>query len=147
MTTIRDLIIETRGKIVSEQELDGFLDQKRIAISPLFREFLLMYSGSVVQKRSFKERYSFDMFVALTSQRAASIEQLMEGYRIDWQTTEWFPFAIDSGGWVFSLSLAGKRAGQVWLDQYGMGLKNPFKLVATSFEEFIDGLEPYILKD
>ena len=128
-----------RAEIAAVEALSG------VTFPAYFTEFLFKYNGCHVKEDHFTESCSFTGFLPLRATRTASIEMILEGYLVDLETREWLPFAIDSGGWVFVISLAPSTYGQVWLDRFNLGEKDPFKFLSPSFEAFIDQLYEEVL--
>jgi len=59
----------------------------------------------------------------------------------DFLENSFIPFAGDSGGWQFVISLRKKDYGKVYFCRMDEELEDALTLLADSFEEFIDGLE------
>lgn len=137
---MRKLTKKDIGKSISQSELQEFELRSNYILPGYFRNFLLEYNGSSVKENKFGT-HSFTTFLPLKSTRSASIEIILEGYKSDLNTDKWLPFAIDSGGWVFVISLEEKTNGQVWIDKFDSGLEDPFEYLAPSFEDFLNALQ------
>lgn len=134
------LTITSPGRPITPADLAAVEERAGLSFPAYFRDFLLKYSGCLVKEGCYEGVSSISGFLPLRSSRSASIEMILEGYRMDHNTREWLPFAIDAGGWIYAISLAEATYGQVWLDRFNSGENNPFKFIAASFESFIDQL-------
>lgn len=135
LTTVSKLIT------IMKDEIDRFEVEMQISFPDYFKEFLLQYNGVDTKEVLFGDRYWVQNFLPLKSELNASIEKVLEGMEVNYNRREWIPFAIDPGGWVYSISLNNDTKGQVWLDRFDSGEEFPFEYVALSFEDFINGLQ------
>jgi hypothetical protein len=127
---------------LKDREITEFERRNVFPLPLYFRSFLLKYNGASVKETYYNGKPTFSSFLALVSERNSSIEKVIEAYKTDLETDQWLPFASDSGGWVYCISIAPETLNQVWVDRFDSGEENPFRFVAPSFEEFINGLEP-----
>jgi hypothetical protein len=136
---VQDLSILWKGKKLNEAELDEYLNAYGLILPQSFKIFLLTYNGCSVRKNLFKQKYSIASILPLKTLRGASIELILDSYDADLNSRHLFPFAIDPGNRVYVVPLVGAKTGQVWLDRGEQ--KERFEFIASSFEEFVDGLE------
>lgn len=102
--------------------------------------FLEKYNGAKVKECYFNENHILKIFLQLRkNDLLASIESILEGHQF-YGDNLYIPFAIDSGGWDYNVSIHPDTYGQVWVDKFDSGEENPFEFVCNSFEEFINGL-------
>jgi hypothetical protein len=135
---VQDLSILWKGKKLNEHELDEYLNAYGLILPQSFKNFLLAYNGCSVRKNVFKQRYGVVNILPLKALRGASIELVLDSYDADLNSRHLFPFAIDPTNQVYVVVLVGAKAGQVWLDRGEQ--KERFEFVASSFEEFVNGL-------
>ncbi|MCR9253809.1 MAG: cell wall assembly/cell proliferation coordinating protein, KNR4-like protein, partial [bacterium] len=69
----------------------------------------------------------------------ASIEAIYEGHQY-YCNYGFVPFAIDSGGWDYNISIKEESLGQIWVNKFDSGEENTMHYVAPSFEYFINNL-------
>lgn len=136
---MQDLSILWKGKKLSVDELDEYLDAYSLILPESFKNFLITYNGCSVRKNVFKQKYIIACILPLKTLRGASIELILDSYDVDLNTRNLFPFAMDPGNQVYVLPLVGAKTGQVWLDHGEQ--EERFEYVAASFEEFVNELE------
>ncbi|MDJ1470982.1 SMI1/KNR4 family protein [Cytophagaceae bacterium DM2B3-1] len=137
---MKDLtIISLSNKIVgSLEELNELGTEFNIDLPQEFKSFIVKYLGMSVKETYYQGVPQFKQFL-----KVSSIGKILAGHRY-YGVEGYFPFAIDSGGWDYNISLRPETYGQVWVNKWdngGVG-EECFHFVANSFEEFIDGLEP-----
>lgn len=108
------------------------------------KSLLLLYNGCQTKEHVFKRDdgvfESINTFLKLRSnQQDASVEAIFEGHAY-YNIKGFIPFAIDSGGWDYNVSINSETYGQVWINQFDSGEEDTMKFVATSLEIFINGL-------
>lgn len=79
------------------------------------------------------------LFLTTNSKNIASIGKIYEGH-LSAGFKEFIPFAIDPGGWDYNFSFDEQSFGQIWINSFDDNEENPFSFVASSLEEFVDGL-------
>lgn len=137
---MRAFTIRAKPSPISTADIIAVEQAFKITFPDFFKAFLLLYQGASVVENTYKVT-PFSCFLPLRSTRSASIELILNGYKADYDTNLWLPFAIDAGGWVFVISLAADTYGQVWLDRCNYGEEPPFVYVDSSFETFLDQMQ------
>ena len=105
------------------------------------KEVILKYAGNRVKEALFEERYFLDSFLEIKSEVNISITSVLEVLISEMNQEIWLPFAVDQGGWAFLYSIAPETFGQIWIFKAGIGEDDPFYFVASSLEDFVNGLE------
>lgn len=142
---MKSLKIDYRNKNeINDLVIADFEAKMNIKIPLILQEFLKLYSGSSIEENTFVKSEKETIFTLsyvceLYSEFNPSIEKLVNGNQF-YKYYDWVPFGIDPGGWVFNLSIANDKFGQVWINKFDSGDDNPFEFVADTFEEFINGL-------
>ncbi|MBB6460275.1 SMI1/KNR4 family protein [Flammeovirga kamogawensis] len=105
-------------------------------------QFLMKYSDCTLFECFYQKEgiYTMPGYIVGVSDKNPNIFDLIEG-NIFYNDIDWLPFACDYGGWVFNVSLSEKTYGEVWINKFDSGEKNPFEFVSSSLEEFINGLK------
>ncbi|MEH0155546.1 SMI1/KNR4 family protein [Limibacter armeniacum] len=138
---MQELTIEIQGKKVTLEELTSFEKELDMTLPDIYKEVLLKYGGSRVKENTYSSKASISFFLSLSSKRNATAKNIIETYKEEYGAALWLPFATDSGGWVFNISIAKDTYGQVWIDKFDSGDSDPFEYVSPSLEEFIDSLK------
>jgi len=142
---MKNLKIEHQNKSeINDSIIADFETKMNVKIPANLTEFLKLYSGASVAENTYLniERgtyYTISYICELYSEFNPSIEKLIIGNQF-YEYLEWIPLGIDHGGWVFNLSTAHDKFGQVWVNKFDSGDENPFEFVANSLEDFINGL-------
>ena len=106
------------------------------------REFVFKYEGAFLGSLYYNGKPVFkEVLVLLKNENFASIEAIMEGHSLN-QISGFIPFAIDSGGWDYNISINEPTFGQVWVNKFDGGDDDTMVYVAPSLEDFINGLKP-----
>lgn len=109
-----------------------------------FSEFIKVFSGkSVIENTFYTKEKPFTISSFCTY-------RMMYDYIKSFKEEEgflssWIPFALDVGGWLYCILDNEDSKKSVYLFQMEMPYENEqeaFELVADSFEEFINGLQP-----
>lgn len=142
--TIKELtIINGSGNTVTEADISNFEYQQSIKIPEVLKIFFLKYGGCRIKEMYFhyngKLAQVCDILMIKQTDNDASVEEIYMGH-LFYGVMGFIPFATDSGGWDYNVSINPETYGQVWVDKFDSGEENPFEFVCNSFEEFIDGL-------
>jgi cell wall assembly regulator SMI1 len=144
---MKSLIIKNDKRIVkSKQEVINFTNNLGIMMPDFLINFLILYEGLYLDEtqsyyKNHHRIYEVNTILFLKKNNAyASIETILEGHKY-YGIEGFIPFAIDSGGWDYCVSINPETYGQVWIDKFDSGEDNPMEFVADSFEEFINGLK------
>lgn len=138
---MKDLIVLRKSKEITQSDIDNLELNIELTLPNFLKELILNYGGCRVRKNMFTERFFVLRFLTPQSNRTISIEKLFGSYKASEDPRSWLPFAIDSGGWVFNVSITEETYGQVWVDRFDSGDEDSHTFVASSLEEFIEGLE------
>ena len=136
-------------EIKSLEDIMDFERKNEIKVPELLREFLLMYEGLYLSEdqsyyKKANTNYEVSMILYLNENETyPSIEAILGGHK-EQGTKEFIPFAIDSGGRDYCVSINSETYGQVWIDKFDSGEEDPMEFVTNSFEDFIDGLGPEV---
>tara|TARA_B100001245_G_C22796295_1_gene383932 strand:- start:120 stop:572 length:453 start_codon:yes stop_codon:yes gene_type:complete len=133
-------------RVKSIQEINEFFEKLKLQVPSQFKEFLLTYEGCGMSSGN---SYYYDEADGLheinqilylkKGEIGASIEAIYEGHQF-YGNIGFIPFAIDSGGWDYNISIKEESFGQVWVDKFDLGEENPMYYVSPSFEFFINNL-------
>ena len=139
---MKDLQIVEQEKIIRDiSDIDFFEKQYGVKFPDSLKKFLLKYDGAMVKGTCFNGAPTFKEILNLNKHPvSASIEEILKGHQ-SYGYKNFIPFAIDSGGWDYDVSISPETYGQVWVNKFDSGEENPFEFVRNSFEEFIDSLE------
>lgn len=138
---IKKLSIIYSNNRLTSLELEKFQDDFGIVLPNFFIDFFLKYEGTEVKEDTFKNQFQINRFLNFESKRNASFVSIYKTYVDEFSVKTWIPFAIDSGGWVFVLSILERDFGKVYIDKFDSGNENSFELLSPSFQDFMDGLE------
>ncbi len=145
---MRNLTVNKDNKLVkSAGDINAFEEAYSIKLPSELSEFLLIYEGLYLDEdESYYGEGSnlFEVNKILFLRKKdglASIEAILEGHQ-EANILGFIPFAIDSGGWDFNVSINNDTYGQVWVNKFDSGEKETMEFVAPSFESFINGLQP-----
>jgi cell wall assembly regulator SMI1 len=140
---MKELTIVRQQKFIMDSNDIAALERKiNISFPQVLRDFLLKYEGAVVKETYYLGKPTFKKILNLRAHETkASIEAILEGHSAEGYDT-FIPFAIDSGGWDYNVSIHPQGYGQVWVNKFDNGEENTFELVAPSFESFVDNLTP-----
>jgi len=139
---MKQLTSNSTPKGLNDNEVFDFQRKHDIELPKYFLDFVRKYGGTSTQEAGFEDSYWVNFFLPFSSSKTASVTAVFETYVIEQNTKSWLPFATDPGGWVFCISLEKNTEGQVWIDKFDSGDENQFDFVCSSFEQFINGLQP-----
>jgi hypothetical protein len=130
-------------KLISDRENFKFIEEKfSIKFPHYLKGFMIQYEGSFVKETCYKGTITFkEVLYVYKREGFASIESILEGHKEN-GIEGFIPFAIDSGGWDYNVSINVETYGQVWVNKFDSGEKETMEYIAPSFEEFIDNLKP-----
>jgi hypothetical protein len=145
---MKDLIIKKDNRrIKTIQEIIAFEREKKVEIPDLLKQLLLKYEGCKTDMKcsyykddngNFHEVGQF-LFLRKSEIGGASIETIMKGHRLN-RIEGFIPFAIDSGGSDYNLSIRKESFGEVWVNKFNIGVENTMYSISSSLEEFINEL-------
>ena len=120
----------------------SYLENKFNVFFPrILKFFLSEHEGKMIVETYFNNNPTFKEILMVKSNKdLASIETILEGHKEE-AIKGYIPFAIDSGGWDFNVSINEDTYGQVWVNKWDGGEEDTMEFVAFSFEEFINGLK------
>jgi hypothetical protein len=133
-------IIDQRSQLFNFDDI-AFLENKFNLKFPEFLiDFFRVYQSARIKERYYNGEPIIKKILFLRKhETSASTEEILDGH-IFHGYNNYIPFAIDSGGWDYNVSINPDTYGQVWVDKFDSGEENPFEFVCNSFEEFINGL-------
>lgn len=129
-------------------EVEAFENDNNLKLPNDFKEFIVKHEGCrPVAEQSYywvdHETY-FELNQILYLRKSelggASIEAILRGH-IENGIEGFIPFAIDSGGWDYNVSVNSETYGQVWVNKFNSGEEETMDYVAPSFNEFINNLK------
>jgi hypothetical protein len=137
-----------KRRVKTIEEIENFCTINEIPIPNSIKEFLLEYEGCGIADEN---SYYYDsdgncheinqiLYLKESDEGGASIQAIYKGH-LFYNNKGFIPFAIDSGGWDYNVSISEETYGQVWVDKFDSGEENPMHYVADSFEKFINNLE------
>ncbi|MCU0433093.1 MAG: SMI1/KNR4 family protein [Bacteroidia bacterium] len=136
-------ILNNQESKVQPSDIDYFEERYKIKIPEKLKDFFLLFGGSRIKEMYYHRGESLDqvcdILLVKSIQGKPSCESIYQGH-LSYGDIGFIPFAIDSGGWDYNVSINPDTYGQVWVDKFDSGEETPFEFVCNSFEEFIDGL-------
>ncbi|MGJ8659858.1 MAG: SMI1/KNR4 family protein [Cellulophaga fucicola] len=133
-------VIEEGSKILEVLDFEIIEKKFKIKFPDFLKDFLVKYEGDYFGSLFYKEEPVFKEILYLrTNNNFASIESILEGH-LEEGIKGFVPFAIDSTGWDYCVSINQETYGQVWVDKFDNGEENPMDFVSESFENFISNL-------
>jgi cell wall assembly regulator SMI1 len=122
--------------------------EKRIAVllPEDLKELMLKYEGGYLDEsqkifKSGEVLYEVNQMLHIEkSENKASVEAIFEGHKF-YGIEGHIPFATDSGGWDFTVSINPSTYGQVWINKFDNDEEDTMCFVAGSLEAFINGLK------
>jgi hypothetical protein len=133
-------IIEQEKSIEELKDFIALEQRFEIRIPEALKKFLMIYEGAFVKNSCFKGEQTFkEVLYVYEREGFASIESILTGH-ISEGIHGFIPFAIDSGGWDFNVSINKETYGQVWVNRFGSGENVTMEYVANNFESFINEL-------
>jgi hypothetical protein len=140
-------ILKDNRRVNSMLEIERFENDFNLKLPDFLRAFILKYEGCrPVSEQSYywidDETYcelNQVLYLRKSDLGGASIETILGDHKRN-HIEGFIPFAIDSGGWDFDVSINEETYGQVWTNKFDSGEEDAMQLVAPSFDEFIDGL-------
>ena len=151
MLIMKKLIVnKDKRRVKSEEDINDFEHQFDIVMPNELRVFFLRYEGLYLDETESYFKVSSGRFYEINKvlflfegESGASVEAILAGHEEE-GLKGFIPFAIDSGGWDYCVSVNPETYGQVWIDKFDSGEEDPMEFVTDSFEDFIDGLGPEI---
>ena len=144
---MRELTIEQLFVNISKEDILLFEKNFSIVLPEYLRTFFLKYNGARTKEYKFHNEvdYLVSSFLPLLENRNASVELILPAIRDEEEGIgryDLIPFATDPGGRPFYVAIGGDDVGVVYYDLIGFASNEPLRKIASSFEEFIDGLQP-----
>ncbi|MGJ8733359.1 MAG: SMI1/KNR4 family protein [Cellulophaga sp.] len=140
------IVKKDNRKIKFHSDFQKIENQFGFKVPDVLKNFLLLYEGLYLNeeesyyKTKLGSTYEVNSVLYLyKSESGASIESILEGH-LEEGIKGFVPFAIDSGGWDYCVSINQETSGQVWVDKFDSGEENPMEFVSESFEDFISNL-------
>ena len=135
-------IIESFDSATNDQ-LNQFEDQFAIELPCDFKLFLSTQNVYVVEENCFlKDRSSYEVhhFYPLHDKSEMSLFIIFEALG-EYFENSYIPFADDSGGWQYLISVRKEDYGKVYFCRMDEELRDGLTLLANNFTEFINGLK------
>lgn len=133
-------------KVSSEQQVLEFEKRMGVVFPKELRELIIKYEGGYLDEsqKFFKaDEVLYEVNQMLYLEKAegkASIEAIIEGHRF-YGIEGYVPFATDSGGWDYNVSINSVSYGQVWVNKFDSDEENTMVFLCNTLEEFIDSLK------
>ncbi|WGH74643.1 SMI1/KNR4 family protein [Tenacibaculum tangerinum] len=150
---MKDIKITESAKPVSLDEFNSFINKYNLKLPETYKSFILKYNGGYPKLSAYGNPYEdgseIDSFYSVTLKDNNEIDDLIissrdviKSHQImeDNIPSHFYPFADDSGGAKFCLSMRQEDFGKIYL-VFLDGTSNEPTLICDSFEEFINGLE------
>ena len=135
-------VIEQERLIKSINDFDRIEREFSITFPDFLKSFLLQFEGAFVDDTCYNGKETFkDVLNVYKHEHYASVEEILKGHKV-YGIEGFIPFAIDSGGWDYNVSIKPDTYGQVWVNKFNSGDEDTMTFVAPSFEEFIRELKP-----
>jgi hypothetical protein len=145
---MKDLLIKKENRrIKSIQEIELFENEKQLIFPEQLKQLFLKYEGCRIDenqsyyKDSDNNVYEINQFLYLRDSElgGTSIEAILEGHKF-YKIEGFIPFAIDSGGWDYNISIKNNSYGEIWINKFSPGEEDSMFFVSSSLDKFIDGL-------
>lgn len=139
---MRRELIESQGEFsLSEEDFDLIKAKFDFILPENIVEFMIQYGDSFLKECYYENNsiYVVPNYICGKSKNNPNLFEIIEG-NIFYGKTNHFPFATDYGGWVLNIALDKLSHGEIWIDRFDSGEANSFVFVASSLEEFVDGL-------
>lgn len=127
----------------------SFFSSIPITVPSNIKQFIFDYGGSKLLENCFITNGSYyivSMILPIKKCNNASIELILPAVQDEEEgigRNDLIPFAIDPGGNPFYVSIGESDYGNVYIDTItSRGFEEPILKIATSFEEFVDSLQP-----
>ena len=139
----KELIQNFGGFKTSKGDVSKIESLLQIEIPEGLVEFICTYGDCFLNDCYYEkdEIYVVPNYICGTSNKNPNILALIEG-NIFYNNTDYLPFAIDLGGWVFNISLRDDESyGEVWLNAFDNGEEHSFRFISKSIKEFLSNLK------
>lgn len=150
---MKDIKLKESESPISLDELNQFIKEFKLKLPDLYKEFILKANGGYPNLTAFGNPYEdgveVDSFYSITIEDNNEVDDLIISSRdvinshqiLESNIPEFFyPFADDTGGAKFCLSMRQEDLGTVYL-VFLDGTADEPTLISDSFEQFINGLE------
>lgn len=122
----------------SAKSIENLIENK---LDDNFKQFMGLYSGHSIYEQYYMDKNSNEWILAALDNFTSMYKLIKEFKSSGWGKK--IPFGYDEGGWHFCLSFDedtfGKIVGNRWTDHLP---EDQFVVIADSFDEFINGLQP-----
>jgi hypothetical protein len=133
-------VISQKKVILDIGDFDAIEKMFSLKLPDFFKRFMFQYEGAFVGSLYYRGEEVFKE-VLYVYPPGGSIQEILKGHH-QFNIVGFIPFAIDSGGWDFNVSINPDTYGQVWVNKFDSGEEDTMEFVAPSFEEFIRELKP-----
>lgn len=140
---MKKLTVKRKLNEVTEVDVAKFQKDEGLTLPAFLIEFFLSYGGAKVVENIYKGEYVTSFFLPLYSSINPSAALILPAVRDPEEGVGRFdiiPFAIDSGGSPFYVSIGEYDYTKVYFYRLWSGEENALLAIADSFEEFINGL-------
>ncbi|MEQ8363874.1 MAG: SMI1/KNR4 family protein [Cyclobacteriaceae bacterium] len=141
-------ISEFNQRLESAIEIKKFENEFKIEFPDDLIELLLNYEGAKLNedecyfehKKGLFYEVNQILYLRKSDLGGASIQDILKGHK-SYGIEGFIPFAIDSGGWDFNISVNESTLGQVWVNKFDSDEEKTMIYVAPSLENFINSLK------
>lgn len=143
---MRQLTLKNQSPLPKKEKLKSFLTDNGINVPETFNEFLLTQnpistSENAIYFDDIDREYIIHAFISFDDNRENSLQNSYDDY-VEITENEYLPFAYDMGGWLFMLCIKlGTDFGKVYFYRLDEPIPEGLRLLANSFDEFLDKLE------
>jgi hypothetical protein len=140
---MKKLSIRKQADLPSITEIEAFEKEFNISLPHDYRIFILTYNAIDLKECIFNkgnEKYYIDVFYPLSETYELSLQFMFQNLK-EYFRNDFLPFANDSGGWQFVLSLKSDDYGKVYFCRMDDSPPFSLTLLSGSFYEFVDKLQ------
>ncbi len=131
---------------ITLEEIESFESEMNIQLPSYFKEFLLLFSGTIPNNSIWENGLAVGRFCAIDHELSyRSIKKgLMAQRRQNFFPDIYLPFGIDISGQVLYLKIKEPNSGEVVYEPMdGTFTDDPFEKLSNNFVDFINGLQSW----
>ncbi len=139
------VITNDAGPSLTNVDVSNFETELGVVFPLSFKEFLLKHNGGCCKYDYPYNFEKYDGIIAITNllgiQDKHSIKDVFQVIQEMHGNNNWLPFAYDSRGWIFCISLKPDSYGKIYLMRTDEDEEDAFRFICNDFQEFVDGLK------
>ena len=141
---MKELTIRIGEKLPKKGELREFEKKYKIKLPVSFAEFLLKQNPVYTEECYFfahGRTFGIGFMPFVKGGKGSAIQKAMEIHFVSFFDKKYIPFGMDSGGWLFVISVQKVDYGLVYFARTDSELTEALTLLAADFDDFIDNLK------